>query len=62
MAPDAKVKPRLPVVLIERPRCPYCASTRFKVRRSMPHDGHTGAVRRYCRCEACQKKFVVVAE
>ena len=50
----------LPVVYVERPRCPSCDSTDIQIRSTLPQGD--GSLLRYCRCRACGKSLKVVLE
>ena len=52
---------RLPVVVVERPRCPRCGGVRLRKYRSLADQGDGSAVW-WVRCHACAHRFKVVLE
>lgn len=54
---------RLPVVLVQRPRCPTCASVNLRIRRTLPRDPLLPKVKQQlATCRQCGKKIKIVAD
>lgn len=60
MASKARMKrDELPIVTVERPRCPFCGSTAVKTTRSITtEDGSTRTT--VCMERKCGKRFLVI--
>lgn len=55
-------KPRdLPPVIIRKPRCPYCDSTKIKTMSSRLTSSGELRIRR-CRCQCCNLPFKIFVE
>ncbi len=52
---------RLPIVCVERPRCPRCASSVLRKYRSIADSGDDTAMW-WVECAECQQRFKVVLE
>ncbi|MEX0884984.1 MAG: hypothetical protein WD009_00965 [Phycisphaeraceae bacterium] len=59
--PSATTKRQvLPVIFVERPRCPWCESVALKVRRTVRQGDDS--ILRFVTCRRCEKKFKIVCE
>lgn len=59
MSTEPKREP-LPCVVVMRPRCPHCDSTRIKIRRSVKVDSDTSM--RWCTCLNCLGRLTIRVE
>jgi hypothetical protein len=57
--PPAQERASLPLVVVERPRCPQCRSPEYKVRKRRDVSGSIEA--RYVSCIQCGKHFLIYA-
>ena len=61
-SPDrGRERKRLPIVCVERPRCPKCSSPLHRKYRSVTNAGDDTAMW-WVRCTECQQRFKVVLE
>lgn len=59
--PTPDVSDGLPMVFVERPRCPRCRSVSLSTERSLPLENDGSRTRR-TKCRDCRTNFLVVVE
>lgn len=54
------IRSDLPIVVIDRVRCPYCGSTRVKTTRSVASTDGSSTRTTICLAAKCGKRFLVI--